>query len=282
MRELAVAEGRHLAVDDLGEGSPVLYLHGTPDSRLARHPDDGIPADVGVRLLAPDRPGIGHSSPDPAAVPRSVADDLVALLDELDVDRVGVLAWSAGSLFALALAGAHPDRVRRVVLASPLVPADAYDDPSALAGSDESRTMFASMVGTMSAEDLAAELAMFLAVPHCDSDTASDVIAESLAAVESIPRAATRLVDAYVDATRQGLLGIERDLVAQATPLGPLLDAIGAPVSIHSGTADTVTPPAMARWLAERLDADLTIHDGAAHSLAIHRWEELVVEAGRV
>ena len=43
-RTVPVGEHRALAVDDVGDpgGTPVLYLHGTPDSRLSRHPDDGL------------------------------------------------------------------------------------------------------------------------------------------------------------------------------------------------------------------------------------------------
>jgi len=57
-----------VAVDDVGDpaGAPVLYLHGTPDSRLSRHPDDGLAAAAGARLLALDRPGYGATSPLPA------------------------------------------------------------------------------------------------------------------------------------------------------------------------------------------------------------------------
>ena len=42
-RDVTAGE-RTLTLDDVGdpEGVPVLYLHGTPDSRLSRHPDDGV------------------------------------------------------------------------------------------------------------------------------------------------------------------------------------------------------------------------------------------------
>src|SRR5687767_7492450 len=51
-RTVALGGGRTLALDDVGDpaGAPVLYLHGTPDSRLARHPDDDLAAAAGVRL----------------------------------------------------------------------------------------------------------------------------------------------------------------------------------------------------------------------------------------
>ena len=66
-RSVPLAGGRTLTLDDVGDpaGVPVVYLHGTPDSRLARHPDDGLASAAGVRLLAVDRPGYGGTSPLP-------------------------------------------------------------------------------------------------------------------------------------------------------------------------------------------------------------------------
>ena len=87
---LQLPDGRTIAFDDRGDrdGPTVLFFHGTPDSRLARHPDDSIAHDLGVRVVAADRPGLGASSPDPGANPTSVARDQVALLDALGIDHV--------------------------------------------------------------------------------------------------------------------------------------------------------------------------------------------------
>ncbi|MGH9232378.1 MAG: alpha/beta fold hydrolase, partial [Acidimicrobiales bacterium] len=95
-----------MAVDEGGDpaGAPVVYLHGTPDSRLARHPDDGLAAVAGVRLLAIDRPGYGGSSPLPYPPawspewPAAVAGDVARVLDARGVERCAVLAWSGGAL----------------------------------------------------------------------------------------------------------------------------------------------------------------------------------------
>lgn len=67
-RRLPVGHGRVMTLDDAGDpaGVPLLYLHGTPDSRLARPADDAVAARAGVRLLALDRPGYGGSDPLPA------------------------------------------------------------------------------------------------------------------------------------------------------------------------------------------------------------------------
>ena len=66
-----------MAVDDRGDpdGVPVLFVHGTPDTRVARHPDDGIARALGIRLIAVDRPGLGGSDVDPTATPDTVAHD---------------------------------------------------------------------------------------------------------------------------------------------------------------------------------------------------------------
>ncbi len=53
-RTVTLADGRQLGFDDVGdpEGIPVLYVHGSPDSRRARHPNDRLAAELGVRLVA--------------------------------------------------------------------------------------------------------------------------------------------------------------------------------------------------------------------------------------
>lgn len=280
-RFVELPDGRRLALDDRGDpgGTPVLYVHGTPDSRLARHPDDDVAAAAGVRLLAPDRPGIGASDADPGATPTSVADDLVALLDSLAIERVGVLSWSTGAIHALALAGTHPDRCRRVVLAAPLVPADAYDDPGVLEGSDDARRLFADAHRGMDPGDVGAELAPWLVPAEIDDATAREVVAGSIAALADVDGADRQLALAVRGSVASGMAGVERDIAAQATRLGGLLDRITAPVGIHVGTADVVTPPAMARWLADRLGTVATGHDGLGHELAIRLWGDLLREA---
>jgi pimeloyl-ACP methyl ester carboxylesterase len=128
---LRLPDGRTLAFDDIGDrdAPPVVYLHGTPDSRLARHPDDAATAAAGVRLLALDRPGAGDSDLHPGATLTSLGHDIEVLLDHLAVPHVVLLGWSAGALFALGAATVLADRVRAVGLVAPVPPVEAYDEP---------------------------------------------------------------------------------------------------------------------------------------------------------
>jgi len=70
---LRLPDGRFLGYDDLGRvgGQPVLYFHGTPSARVEwRFFDaDVLPNKLGVRLIAPDRPGVGVMTLLAAALP---------------------------------------------------------------------------------------------------------------------------------------------------------------------------------------------------------------------
>jgi pimeloyl-ACP methyl ester carboxylesterase len=110
-----------LAVLDEGAGSPVLLLHGFPDSsRLWRHQ---VPAlvEAGMRVVAPDLRGFGESDkPDAVeeyAIRRSLA-DMVALFDALGIERGHVVGHDWGAGVAWALAALVPERVERLVVLS--------------------------------------------------------------------------------------------------------------------------------------------------------------------
>src|ERR1019366_5590966 len=64
--KLTLHDGRTLAYMDRGprSGTPILYFHGFQGSRLERVPGlDEILAKLNIRLISPDRPGIGLSTP---------------------------------------------------------------------------------------------------------------------------------------------------------------------------------------------------------------------------
>jgi pimeloyl-ACP methyl ester carboxylesterase len=277
-------DGRVLAVDDRGDpdGVPVLYLHGTPDSRLSCHPDDGLARDAGVRLLAVDRPGIGRSTSAPGRTLGSVADDLAGVCTALGVERVAVLAWSAGAPFAAALAARHPALVGGLGLVAPLVPVTAYADPAVAEAAGAGRRLFAEMAGELAPDDVAGEVAPYLvADPATPEAVAEQVRAEADPAregeVADLPGAGQHLVDAVVEAVALGREGLHQEVATQAAaPDVDLAAAGGVPATVWVGSLDEVAPPAFGRWWAALLDARLVEVDGGGHALALPRWTEVL------
>jgi pimeloyl-ACP methyl ester carboxylesterase len=73
-------------------------------------------------VLAVSRFGYLGSALPPGATTATQADAYAGLLDALDIERADVVGLSAGSMTAIRFAGQHPDRVRRLVLESPMLP----------------------------------------------------------------------------------------------------------------------------------------------------------------
>jgi pimeloyl-ACP methyl ester carboxylesterase len=120
--------GRRIEVNDLflhvldeGTGTPVLLLHGFPDSASLWR--NQIPAlvDAGFRTIAPDLRGFGESGRPPekeAYQILHVLSDLAGVLDALGIERAHVVGHDWGAAVAWSLASFMPDRVDQLVAMS--------------------------------------------------------------------------------------------------------------------------------------------------------------------
>ena len=99
-----------------GRGAPLLLLHGWPEFWYVWHkciPDLARDFDV----IVPDLRGFGQSektSPSPSASDGTDAHaaDMLALMDGLGLERVGIVSHDVGAYVAQSLARTHPQRLR--------------------------------------------------------------------------------------------------------------------------------------------------------------------------
>ena len=113
--------GISLYVEVHGEGTPVVLLHGWPDSAyLWRHQ---IPFLVGhgFRAIAPDMRGFGRSSRPPEVADYALANavgDVVGILDSFGIETAHVVGHDWGAAVAWLTATFLPDRVSKLVVLS--------------------------------------------------------------------------------------------------------------------------------------------------------------------
>lgn len=133
-KSTTVARGRKLTYAEYGcpDGVPVVFLHGTPGSRYLAKLFHSVSEECGVRLLAPDRPGFGDSS---SWADRSVdksSQFIIPVLDDANVDTVGLIAFSGGAPYALATAASSPERISKVDIVAGATPSTVTDDTPAM------------------------------------------------------------------------------------------------------------------------------------------------------
>jgi 4,5:9,10-diseco-3-hydroxy-5,9,17-trioxoandrosta-1(10),2-diene-4-oate hydrolase len=108
---------------DVGGGLPLVMLHGGgPGASAWSNFGSALPRfATRFHVLLVDQPGFGGSDKPPVEgnYYRHAADHVIALLDEIGIDRVHLLGNSLGGGTAMRLALSHPDRVGRLVLMGP-------------------------------------------------------------------------------------------------------------------------------------------------------------------
>lgn len=98
----------------------VLYCHGTPGSGYEALFLDEAARQLGIRIIALDRPGLGASDPvDYRTVRGWVEDDLLAVVEHLGLERLSVIGFSGGGPHAMGIAARLPELVDRLVLLAP-------------------------------------------------------------------------------------------------------------------------------------------------------------------
>ena len=123
----ATLNGVELAYDEAGEGPAVLLIHGFPLCRKMWGPQMQALADAGFRVVVPDLRGFGKSEAgSETGATDLLADDLIALLDHLGIEKAVVGGMSMGGYVMLNLLTRYPERFSAACFI--VTRADADDD----------------------------------------------------------------------------------------------------------------------------------------------------------
>lgn len=270
---VTLPDGRELAYEEYGDpaGFPVLSFHGGLSSRLDAAPAHEAAVAKGVRLISPDRPGIGLSTYQPGRRLTDWPADVERLTDALGIGRFAVMGWSAGGPYAAVCAATMHGRVTAAALLSSSVPLDLYGTTRGLTMED--RTLL-----------LLAQRAPWLASAVINTSIVSTSNARLMrAAMRSFPAADRTILTewgppdlalAFVrEAVRQGTKGCVQDYRIFGDPWGFSLQEIKVPVQIWEGSDDRTGPPGYRAFLKMHIpNATVTVVPNEGHlSLLPHQ-----------
>jgi len=236
-----LADGRELACTDIGERGwlPVLFFHGAPMSRLHLAYLEERFLEESIRVVSPDRPSYGRSSPQPGRSMSDWASDVAALADALDIDRFVVAGHSSGGPYAVACAALLPQRVLAGIVLGGVA---EMTWPGAFEGYPDSEREL------MRLPDEAAAVAWCEARFGTDGSgfhNASDFeFAEPDSALFADDHAGPALMSTIAEAFRQGVAGYAQDVFVQGRPWPFDPSRIVVPVHVVHGELDVLVPRA--------------------------------------
>ncbi len=228
-------------------------------------PAAGAATAAGVRIIAPNRPGVGRSDLQPGRTTAGWAADVAELADHLGIDRFGVLGWSLGGAFAQSTAVGLAGRVTGLALVASTIPptwAGADRELNRMdrlflglhqRGAKVDRTLFRTL--RLMARRAPGVLARTSHLPPDDADVLAAAIAEGL-------RHAHGVIDEYA---------------CMGAPWGFEPSAITCPTHVWQGDADDLVPPSWGARLADAIP-DATLHPvpGGTHFVAYGRWDQVL------
>ena len=281
-RTVELRDGRALGFADWGdpEGTPVIHLHGTPGSRLTYDYTDGPARARGVRVIAPDRPGIGLSSPKPGYSVDDAASDIGELADALGLERFPVLAWSGGGPYALAAAAQFGERVSALALVAPAGLLDTRAARKAMSSLDRAAWVLSTFTPRVGAPMLGAAMRWSLKHPvNATKSFASKLPRTEMELLASLPPGVEGPIIGSAEAGRQGGRGIVDDYRAISRPWTFRPEDVRVPTRFWHGDHDRYVPLHVSEELAARMpDARLDVVPGSGHLIALSHYEQILTD----
>lgn len=247
--EIIRANGLEIAYERVGEGPPLVFVHGAAeDSRIWQPQLAGLADEHTV--VAWDEPGAGRSSDLPEGFGLAdFADCLAALIEALELGPAHIAGLSWGGTVVLELYRRHPGLVATLIMI------DTY----------------AGWKGSLPADQVRERVAgarQMLAAPPEDFDPTLPGLFASDPPAKFVPLLAAIAAD-----VRPATFGHQLTIMAEADQ-GDLLPRIAVPTLLIWGELDARSPLSVARQFEEAIpDTELVVIEGAGHVSNLERPE---------
>jgi 3-oxoadipate enol-lactonase len=242
---LRIGPAPHIAVEYIGEGPLILFLHGIGGDRSTWYYQLSRFAKAGYCAAAWDTRGYGDSDDyDGALTFNDIAHDLIRVMDAFAVDKSHIVGTSMGGRISLETYANFPDRFATLTLTGVHARFEAFS-PEAQRDFVESRRKPLIQDG-LTPGDIAPRVIGRLAGPNASDDAKKRAIA-----------AMSRLHKCSYIKTVESTTKFDREHV---------LDEIAVPTLVIGGEHDALTPPDLTRSIADSItDAEYHLIYGVGH-----------------
>jgi pimeloyl-ACP methyl ester carboxylesterase len=281
-----LSDGRTLAYLDIGdpEGRPLFYFHGGPGSRLEGLLFEELNQQLGIRMIAPDRPGFGLSDFQKDRTYLDWPDDVRQLANKLGIDRFAVLGWSSGGPHAAVVAHGIPQRLAVVAIVAGEGPYASDDFPQSKLTSGTFSGSRVNKLFIWSANNGSWLMRTFFTMARIliFSDPAGfgeGSFGSDMSAKDRQLFARREFSTGMVEALRQGTEGWTREYTMERLDWPFKLEDIHAPtVLVFHGEDDNGVHPRIAEYVSMRITScdEPTIYPDEGHSVVYYRYAEII------
>lgn len=269
-------DGRLLGFAQYGppDGVVVVNAHGGLVGRLDVGAARPFADQAGIRLISPDRPGIGLSDRLPGRTLLDWAADIAELVDHLGVDWFSAMGWSMGGQYAAALGYAMPSRVRRVAIIAGALPLSEPGVFAQLPLFDRAYTRLSQRAPWVAGQCFRTMALMARSAPTLNGRLAAWGLGGADADVLRAEGVRTFSAVSYEGLRRAS--GVIDDYQTWALPWGFAPEDIDVPVDIWSGTEDPLVPLSWGDDLAQRIPNATHYRRPGGHFVAHLHFAELL------
>ena len=248
-----VINGISMGYDDSGSGPPVILLHGFPLNRRMWTLQTRPLAEAGFRVIAPDLRGFGETDAPHGPYSMSLfADDVVALMDHLSIDKAVICGMSMGGYVLLNLLERYRERFMAACFITTRV---TCDDETVRAG----------------------RLALLEKVKEDGIQTLAELFTSTIftgGAGKSKPDVIRQIRRLLLSANVRGMEGALHAMLDRADDT-PLLRGFTLPCLVIGAELDRTVSPDDIRTLAAGLpDGELCMIPGAGHMVNLEKPED--------
>ena len=279
--ELRLRDGRTLAYNEYGSpaGKPIVYCHGAPSSRAEGDliVNGATASALGLRVIVPDRPGMGRSDRQPGRRIVDWPNDVIDLATALGLETFAVLGSSGGAPYAAACGAITPNRVRVVGVFGGVAPLDAPGFLSAMSGP----LRLAFRLGRSAPGVLRVLFRLNLRAIRRGGERARERMTAWAPEPDRMllqrAEVSRGFVACFEEACRQGPAGPAEDMGLIARPWGFELADVKVPVLLWHGELDRNVPVVAGRYLASAMpNCRATFFAGDAHlSVPLNHQQEI-------